>query len=91
MNEPRANDPDTRFVQMRSEVDAQFREFFEWLRDRLTEESPEVRAAARRWIETRPYFEVDLPTDLMQKALVRIDNAEALERAIGPGNHAIAA
>ena len=92
MNEPaRAHDPDTRFKQMRSEVDAQFRDFFEWLRDRLSSEPPEVREAARQWIEDRPYSAVDLTSDLMHKALVRIDHAEMLEAAIGPDPHRIAA
>jgi len=73
-----ANDPDTRVAALRREIDSRFANLFNWVRDELEKEPPEVRDEAQFWVDMRSFSGVDFTATLLSNALTRIRRAEAM-------------
>lgn len=79
-----ANDPKSRFAELRRSIDKRFADMLEDVRDELENESPEVRAEAMFWILTRSLHSYDLTAHYLRHALSKITQGQLVEKVCGP-------
>lgn len=87
----KANEPKTRFAELRRSLDMRFADILDRLRDELAGESPEVRAEALAWLQHQNHVSYDVRAQYINLALTQIRMAERVERACGPDPQALTA